>query len=190
MDQLLQVGICYEISVSKKCTEHLSTAKLESILAKRYTLDLYNYFENDDSYNWKIRNRVFLCGIKEFLLTQYKMFETQDEEIINLMLSIWNLKNPNEIIELSQEKRFKNFIHASQNVNIIDKLDTPSICAELNIISFFSTKVSDKDSNLITYLENLIKKNNTYKIAKSTIAFWEEQDKLPYKQLKRANLKI
>lgn len=190
MEQLLQVGICYEISVSKKYTKYFSTDKLESILTKRYNLDLYNYFEREDSHNWKIRDRVFLCGIKEFLLTQYKMFEAQNEEVINLMLSLWNLKSPDEIVELSQQKRFENFRHYSQNVNIIDRLDVPSICAEMNIISFFSTKVLDKDSKLIMYLESLIKKNNPYKIAKATIAFIGETDGFPYKQIKRSSLKI
>lgn len=173
MERSLQTGICYKIIVSKDKTINFTYDEIVEGVQKSLDLSLYKLANLENCYEWTLKDRVLSCGLKGFLQEQYKLLSLERESIVKLMLTLWDLKNSQDIVVLCKENKLENLTYSTVYSNINCGRWGSILAVEIDIISFLYIPKIDTSNNegLLYYLESLIKRNNPYKIAQAVRAF-------------------
>lgn len=173
MAQSLRAGICTEIRILKNNINNLPINEIFDGVKRYYNTDLYDYYDIGDKLIWKLKNKIISSGLKAFLQEQFALLRLDKEDIVKIMIRLWNLTKSQEIISFCKKGEFENLVFITLNTNIQCYNLSSIIPIEVDLITFLTISKLDTNNNihLLGYLEKLIKHNNAYKISKAVKVF-------------------
>lgn len=171
MGQYIQAGICYKAILSKTSMESNRVTYEYALkgLEKELALNLYNVKETEEEYIFSLKEEYLeKRQLSEFLVEQYKMFNDEEDMIKDIINKLNMLNTPKDIIDLAEEKRYRDF----QQSSVYGKISIgwgKRVLVAYEMIAFFvvGKVIMECYDDFFTYIENLIKKDNPYTVSKA-----------------------
>lgn len=177
MGAYLQGGICYNIIIYKPDFEdnNLEVDKVLRTLDEKIDMSLYNKKESEKIVLYVLKDEVLIENIEDFLKVQFQFYNLDEELKKKVIDSIKECEDLEDIVNLAKKESYDNFGHGSvlEHVYVDSKYDI-RVCYEC--VTFFKEGkiVLDNNTNLLLYIENLIKTSSKYnKLGNTVKAFIE-----------------
>lgn len=176
MEKYLFAGICHNIIICKPDLEihNIDLNKIQMDLDKKVDLAFYEKKESSKVILYTLKEDILLEGFKDFIESQLKMYNLNDDENKEILLKLQSAEDANDIVNMAKNNECREISYESALEHLyLEGGRDIRICYEC--IAFlkeaFSTEVN---KNFPEYIENLIKKSARYNQISGTIRVFVE----------------
>jgi len=106
MGQYIVTGLTTQITIIRSKCSNLNYEEICQYVLKYYPLELFYEAHDEDVYCWKVDTTIFQEGFADFLTEYLKLYGDDPQDLIEKICSI---ENPDDILNIANEKSFCNF---------------------------------------------------------------------------------
>jgi hypothetical protein len=100
----------------------ITVDKITNILQDKVNLDYYDFSEDLEGYYWKIKPKLLESNLADFLITQFKMYQSKpSSRMLDVIDQLGKVASGEEIIKLAKSKSLINFQSVHQIIEYISR---------------------------------------------------------------------